>query len=70
MDTGKHLRAWLAFRKIKPGKFAPLIGTTPNYLSQILGGKKPSLDLAVAIERATDGGVPASSWIPETGESQ
>jgi len=33
------------------------------------GKKKPSLDLAVRIERLTDGAVPASSWVEQSGEA-
>lgn len=35
-----------------------------GYLSDILNGKKrPSLDLAVRIERETRGAVPVASWV-------
>lgn len=37
------------------------------YLSDLLNGKAtPSLAVAVRIERATGGAVPASSWIDES----
>lgn len=41
-----------------------LFGISRNYLSEIASGaKSPSLEVAVRIERATGGAVPASSWI-------
>lgn len=45
--------------------WATRIGVTASYLSDLLNGKKtPSLEVAVRIERETDGAVPAASWIP------
>lgn len=39
------------------------------FLSQLANGKKrPSLELAFQIERATGGAVPASSWVIDGGE--
>ncbi len=44
--------------------WATRIGVSRSYLSDMLNGKKtPSLDVAVRIERLTQGAVPASSWI-------
>ncbi len=41
-------------------------GISQAYLSQILSGKRrPSLDLAIRIERLTDGAVPATSWVEQ-----
>ncbi len=46
--------------------WADRLGVSRSYLSDILNGNKtPSLDLAVRIERLTDGAVPARSWVPE-----
>ena len=48
------------------------MGISRPYLSLILTGRRrPSLELAIRIERLTDGAVPVSSWIanepnPET----
>lgn len=45
-------------------EFAEAIGVSPTYLSQILGGwRRPSLELAVKIERITNGEVPCSAWV-------
>ena len=44
--------------------FANEIGIVPAYLSQILSGiKRPSFDLMVRIDAASDGQVPLASWI-------
>lgn len=44
--------------------WAERLGIAKSYLSDLLNGNKvPSLDLAVRIQRATDGAVPADSWI-------
>lgn len=46
--------------------WADKLGISRSYLSDLLNGHKtPSLELAVAIERATGGHVPANSWVPE-----
>lgn len=46
--------------------WAGRLGVSGGYLSQLLSGQKlPSLRLAVKIERATGGRVPASSWVPD-----
>ncbi len=46
--------------------FAEEIGISRSYLSEILSGnRRPSLELAVAIERKTSGAVLASSWIAD-----
>lgn len=45
-------------------KVAARLGISRSYLSEIASGaKKPSLDVAVRIERETGGAVPATSWI-------
>lgn len=52
--SGKTQTAW-----------ADLLGISKGYLSDIVNGNRvPSLEVAVAIERATDGRVLASSWVP------
>ncbi|XAI95589.1 Cro-like protein [Nostoc phage Nsp-JY21] len=44
--------------------WADRLGIARSYLSDLLNGNKvPSLDLAVRIQRATKGAVPADSWI-------
>ena len=50
----------------KQGDLAETFGISRAYLSLLLAGKKrPSLELAVRIERMTSGAVPVASWIPE-----
>ncbi len=47
-------------------QFADELGIGRPFLSMLESGRKrPSLELAVRIERLTAGGVPASSWIEE-----
>lgn len=60
------LLTYLANTKTKQSVLAASVGVSRGYLSELVGGtKRPSLELAVAIERATDGAVPATSWVPE-----
>lgn len=51
--------------------WARQLGVSEAYLSQLINNRKrPSLDLAIRIERITDGAVPARSWaVPESGEA-
>lgn len=45
--------------------WAARLGISRSYLSDILNGnRKPGLELAVRIERATGGEVPAAIWVP------
>lgn len=60
------LQAYIAASGTKQSALAETLGVSRGYLSELVGGtKKPSLDLAFAIQRATDGAVPASSWVEE-----
>lgn len=46
--------------------WAQRLGISKGYLSDLLNGKRvPSLEVAVAIQRATDGRIAADSWVPE-----
>jgi len=46
--------------------WADLLKISTSYLSLLEAGRKtPSLDLAVRIERATNGAVSATSWIAD-----
>lgn len=60
-SSGKSRAEWAAELQISEA-----------FLSQIVNGRKrPSLDVAFRIERATNGAVPASSWAtdhPTSGE--
>lgn len=51
--------------------WARRLGVSTSHMSGLLSGKKlPSLELAVRIERATGGRVPAASWVPDGPEQQ
>lgn len=46
--------------------WAARLGITKSYLSELLNGNRtPSLEVAVRIQRVTNGAVPAASWLPE-----
>ena len=48
----------------KQGEIATALEISQPYLSLLLAGKKkPSLDLAVRIERWSGGAVPTASWV-------
>lgn len=58
------LRKFIEISNTSQAKFAAAVGISRGYMSQLVGGSKtPSLDVAFAIERATGGAVPASSWV-------
>lgn len=60
------LREYRKKNKIKQKDFAALVGVSNAHICDIEYGKHlPSLDLAARIERATNGAVPAISWVPE-----
>lgn len=61
-----QLQAYLTSQGLRQADFAAAIGTTQAHISRLARGTAvPSLTLAVAIERATGGAVPAASLIPE-----
>lgn len=61
----EKLQHYLDATGTRQSAMAALLGISRGYMSQMVTGLKlPSLDLAVRIERATGGAVPASSWIP------
>ena len=59
------LREWIADNPgLNQSEVARQLGMTRAAVSKmILGYAKPSLEIAVAIERLTDGKVPPSSWL-------
>ncbi|WP_299558675.1 helix-turn-helix transcriptional regulator [uncultured Sulfitobacter sp.] len=58
------LKKFISQSDCNQAEWAKRIDVSASYLSDLLRGKKrPSLDLAFRIERATCGAVPASSWI-------
>ena len=55
---------------ITQGEFALSVGTTQATISRLAKKvAKPSLELAVMIERRTSGRVTAASWVPEEREA-
>lgn len=63
------LLSYLKARHATQAEFAASVGITQAALSRMLAGKiTPSLTTAVRIERATDGAVPASSWVTDLRE--
>ena len=64
------LKKYLKANRATQRDFASSLGISQAFLSQLLNGRRiPSLDLAVRIERLTDGAVPASSWVKQDGEA-
>lgn len=60
-----QLQDYLARLNLKQSAFAERVGATQATVSKLATGQmRPSLELAVAIERETQGQVPAVSWVP------
>lgn len=60
------LQEFFAVYKVKANALAQAVGISPSYLSDIKKGNRvPSLRVAFAIEDATQGAVPARSWVGE-----
>lgn len=61
----KHFLAlYLARSGLRQADLAERVGVQQGTISRLASGLlTPSLDLAFAIERATDGAVPASAWV-------
>ena len=58
----EHLKTYLKTHKAKP--LAEAVGISQSYLSDMKkGNRTPSLRVALAIEDATNGAVPARSWV-------
>ncbi|WP_299945299.1 helix-turn-helix transcriptional regulator [uncultured Ruegeria sp.] len=54
----------LAAENISQRDFAVLVESHQSIISRIINGRlRPSLEMAFAIERATNGAVPASHWV-------
>ncbi|WP_422932361.1 helix-turn-helix domain-containing protein [Sphingobium cupriresistens] len=57
------LKPYLDAQNQTQAEFAERVQTTPATISRLIGGTlRPGLDLALAIEEATGGQVPASTW--------
>lgn len=62
MDTSLHI--WIEQTGAKARTVARAVGLSDAEFSKIRRGRRlPTLEQAFAIERATDGAVPAASWI-------
>lgn len=60
------LATYLASTGTKQAELAERLGIKPAHMSLIVSGdRRPSLDIAVGIERETGGKVPAASWVRE-----
>jgi len=52
-------------------QFADRVGVDQGTVSRLIQRKmRPSLTLAVTIERETDGAIPAASWVPLSDQQQ
>lgn len=57
------LERWLKRKKISQNQFAEKSGISQSLLSKyIRRTRRPNVDQALAIERATDGAVPVEEW--------
>jgi len=64
MRRMEHLQTYLKTHKAKP--LAEAVGISQSYLSDMKkGNRTPSLRVALAIEDATNGAVPARSWVTQ-----
>lgn len=53
-----NLQKYIDVKKIKQIEFAALIGVSPAFINQICkGARRPSADVALQIEKATNGKV-------------
>jgi DNA-binding transcriptional regulator YdaS (Cro superfamily) len=60
----EQLQTYLKTHKAKP--LAEAVGISQSYLSDMKkGNRTPSLRVALAIEDATNGAVPARSWVTQ-----
>lgn len=58
------LSVWLDEQSLSREHFAALVGTTVAHLNRMCrGARRPSLDLAMKVEQATQGAVPATIWL-------
>ena len=63
MSNHLTLSDWLTKQEISRAEFARRCEYDPSNLSKLLVGKvRPSLDVAVRIERITEGAVPVTGW--------
>lgn len=68
----EQLAKYIAAGGIRQNELAKRLKLHPSVISRFLNGvARPSLDTAFAIERATNGAVPAESWVslPDNGDA-
>ena len=66
----EQLKSFLERREMRPSELAAAVGTSRGYIHDILTRRRrPGLSVAAAIERVTDGEVPASTWAATSAES-
>ncbi|MBO9457310.1 helix-turn-helix transcriptional regulator [Paracoccus sp. R12_1] len=59
----EKLRAYLSDEGVTQKTFAEAVGLSRSHLNEIISGRKrPSLDVAFAIARATNGAISVDSW--------
>ena len=64
MSNHQTLSEWLAAQGVSRAEFARRCEYDPSNLTKLLKGKfRPSIDVAVRIERVTEGAVPVAGWI-------
>lgn len=67
----EKLSSYLSSQKITQRQFAEAVGVDQSVVSRLTRLEMmPSLELAVKIQNATGGAVPATSWIPESTPEQ
>lgn len=63
------LASYLEQARVSQADFAAALGVKQPTVSRLVNGvQRPSLDLAIAIERVTRGAVPFTSWASEQRE--
>lgn len=60
--TINALRLWMTKEKLTQKEAADRIGVPQGYVSAWLSGRKPGVEYALQIERASNGAVPVTSW--------
>lgn len=68
MEPHKRLRSWLDAAKISQAELARRCGYDRGNFNRVLHGTlRPSIDLAVVIERETGGAIPVEAWVKPEG---
>jgi hypothetical protein len=67
IDQAARLTEWLKANKVSLARLCADIEIHPLTPYQWRRGKRPTLAVAVKIEKYTEGAVPCGSWIAEVG---